>query len=580
MRFGPPSAASGSQCPGTGGSQSPAASGSQSSAAGGFQSSAAGGSRSPLCFGRSRRAATSPALGILCALALAISLLPPGHALHAQDGGAPASASGTFAFTGVDVLPMDGAPDARDSTDGTPDGAAADGTPDGTPADAGRANGAPANRAPTDDGFADGAIVLRNRTVVVVDGTIVEVGPAGEVDVPEGATVVDGSGRYLMPGLAEMHAHVPPGDDPPREAVEEMLFLYLANGITTIRGMLGSPYQIPLAREIERGEVLGPNFYVGAPSINGGSAPTPDDAERLVRRHVEAGYDFQKVHPGVSLETWDRMVEVARSLDFTWAGHVPADVGLVHAIETGISTVDHLDGYVQAVAPEGTVAQVGGGEMNLAPLADGDGVDEAHIDEIVRLTVEHDVYVVPTMYLWENLYRDVDPDDFLALPEMRYVSPEQRAAWREQAAGGPRGSPEAVETFVDLRMRILRALSDAGAGILMGTDSPQLFNVPGFSLHRELELMAEAGMSNAEILRSGTTAPERYVRQHLGIDHTFGSVAAGHRADLLLLEANPLADLEHLTETVGVMVRGRWLPREEIDRRLEEIAAKYAGSSP
>ena len=237
--------------------------------------------------------------------------------------------------------------------------------------------------------------VLANQTVVVADGVIVAAGPAAAVEVPRGAMVIDGSGRYLMPGLAEMHAHVPPGDNPPREDIEDILFLYVANGITTIRGMLGSAYQIPLADEIERGEALGPNFYVGAPSINGGSAPTPADAERLVREHVEAGYDLQKIHPGVSLDTWDHMVAVAQELGLTYSGHVPADVGLVHAIETGMSTVDHLDGYIQAIASDDVQAQVSVGPISLGGLARG--VDEEKLEEIVHMTIEHDVYVVPTM---------------------------------------------------------------------------------------------------------------------------------------------------------------------------------------
>ena len=218
--------------------------------------------------------------------------------------------------------------------------------------------------------------VLPGQTVVVRDGVIAATGPADEVDVPPGATVVDGEGRFLMPGLAEMHAHVPPGNNPPREEVEDILFLYVANGITTIRGMLGSAYQIPLAAELERGEVLGPNFYVGAPSLNGGTAPTPEAAETLIRAHVEAGYHLQKIHPGVPLAAWDHMAEVAREVGLTFGGHVPAAVGLVHAIETGMSTVDHLDGYVQAVASDDVQAQVNAGQISLGGLARG--VDDAH----------------------------------------------------------------------------------------------------------------------------------------------------------------------------------------------------------
>lgn len=417
--------------------------------------------------------------------------------------------------------------------------------------------------------------VLEDQTVVVVDDVITEVGPAGDVVVGEGATVIEGDGRYLMPGLAEMHAHVPPGADPPRETVEDILFLYIANGVTTIRGMLGSAYQIPLAEEIRSDGVLAPNFYVGAPSINGQSAPTPEAADSLVRAHAAAGYDLQKIHPGVSLETWDHMVDVAAEVGLPFGGHVPSDVGLVHAMETGMSTVDHLDGYVQAVAADDVVAQINTGRpISLEGLVRG--VDESKIAEIVQLTIDHDVYVVPTMYLWENLYGTTDPEPFLAQPEMRYVSSEQREQWRRQAAGGPRGAPEVVEAFFDVRDRILKALADAGAPIMMGTDSPQMFNVPGFALHREIDEMADAGMTNQQILESGTVAVGHYVRDHLGRDERFGIVAPGMRADLVLLGSNPLDDLDNLQDRVGVMVRGRWVPRDEIDAGLEALAAKHA----
>ena len=204
-------------------------------------------------------------------------------------------------------------------------------------------------------------------------------------------------------------------------------------------------------------------------------------------------------------------------------------------------------------------------------------MDQGRIDEIVRLTVDEDVYVVPTMYLWENLYGTTDAEPFLAQPEMRFVSATQREAWRRQAAGGALGTPEELEVFFALRKRILKALADAGAGILMGTDSPQLFNVPGFALHREIAMMAEAGMTHHQILLSGTASVGRYVREHLCLDQQFGLVAPGQRADLVLLGSNPLDDLDNLTDRVGVMVRGRWIPRAELDAGLEALAAKHLG---
>jgi imidazolonepropionase-like amidohydrolase len=298
----------------------------------------------------------------------------------------------------------------------------------------------------------------------------------------------------------------------------------------------------------------------------------------MIRRHSAAGYDLQKIHPGVSLATWDHMVEAAQGEGLTFGGHVPSDVGLVHALETGMSTVDHLDGYVQAVASDDVVSQVNTGQdISLEELVNG--VDESKIAEIVRLTIERDAYVVPTMYLWENLYGTDDPEVFLTLPEMDYVSQAQKDGWRRQAAGGPRGTPEALEAFFDLRKRILKELADAGAGILMGTDSPQMFNVPGFALHRELEVMSEAGMTNHQILQSGTAAVAKYVEEHLGLEGNFGTVAEGNRADLVLLGSNPLEDLESLTDRVGVMVRGRWVSRQEIDEGLARLAAKHRSVS-
>ncbi len=412
---------------------------------------------------------------------------------------------------------------------------------------------------------------VSGQTVIVDDDRITAVGPSASTPVPAGATVIDGDGRYLMPGLAEMHAHVPPGSNPDRQALEDILFLYIANGITTIRGMLGSPYQIELANELERGEMLGPTFYAAAPSINGNSAPNPAAAARLIREHAALGYDLQKIHPGVSRATWDRMVEVAEEVGLTYGGHVPTDVGLLHAMETGMSTVDHLDGYVRAVAGDDVQSQVNAGAIELDALSSDPAAYDPEIERIVARTIQHDVYVVPTMYLWDNLYGAGDTDAILSAPDMRYVSRQQRDAWRRQAAGRPEVSDSARERFLTLRRRILDRLADGGAGILMGTDSPQMFNVPGFALHRELRVMEDAGMTRQQILESGTVTVSRYVGDHLELDDRFGTIEAGNRADLVLLDANPLDDLDNLTRRVGVMVRGRWIGRDEIDAGLTEL---------
>jgi imidazolonepropionase-like amidohydrolase len=472
-------------------------------------------------------------MGVSSLLLLALSAVGAPLGAQPAEEGRPgtAAAPGVYAFVGVNVLPMD-----REGVD-------------------------------------------LNRTVVVRDGVIETVGPADDVDVPPDATVIDGGGRWLMPGLAEMHAHVPPvqGDGwPDREAVEDMLFLYVANGITTIRGMLGAPYQLELAEMLAGDELLGPTFYVGAPSVNGGSAPDPETAERLVRLHAETGYHLQKIHPGLSRATWDRMAEVARQEGLSFAGHVPQAVGLRHALATGMSTVDHLDGYVPAVATsEIRERLLAGGNVSLADVVAS--ATPERIGEVARLTREAGAWVVPTMYLWENLYGAPDADALLSAPEMRYVSAGQRAAWRRQSENRPSLPSDVVTAHNELRKEILRALAREGAGILMGTDSPQMFNVPGFALHRELEVMEDAGLTRFQILESGTANVAGYVEKELGLDGAFGTVAAGRRADLVLLEANPLDDLDHLDRRAGVMVRGRWVPADEIAEGLARLAEKHGG---
>jgi imidazolonepropionase-like amidohydrolase len=415
---------------------------------------------------------------------------------------------------------------------------------------------------------------LPDHTVVVRDGLIQAVGPSAAIRVPDDALTVDGQGQYLLPGLAEMHAHVPqapPGQTPPRELVEETLFLYLAGGITTIRGMLGAPYQLELREEIRRGEVPGPHFYVGAPSLRGNTAPTPADAERLVRAHAEAGYDLLKIHPGVPLDSWNRMVDVARDVGISFGGHVPEEVGIHHAVETGMSTVDHLDGFLQATRRDGLDTE------DTAEIYRA--TDRQKLDALVQKLADAGTWLVPTQYLWDNLNGIVDPDTMLAFPEFRYISPQQREAYRSSAlsrADNPAITHESTLAHREMRHEFLSAAHRGGAPILMGTDSPQLFNVPGFALHRELPMMVDAGMTPYEVYLTGTRNVARYVEEVLGQPGNFGTVEVGNRADLLLLAADPLESVEAIRELEGIMVEGRWIPGRAIRERLAEIAAKYA----
>src|SRR5688500_14719809 len=187
--------------------------------------------------------------------------------------------------------------------------------------------------------------VLSGQTVVVKDGRIDYVGTA-KFKMPDGTVSIDGTGKYLMPGLAEMHGHIPPSNAP-ADVIENVLFLYVANGITTVRGMLGHPGQLDLRERSKRGEIVAPNLYLAGPSFNGNSVNSPEEAEAKVRQQKKEGWDLLKVHPGLTKAEYDAMAKTARAEKIRFGGHVPEEVGLLHAIEMGQETFDHIDGYAE-----------------------------------------------------------------------------------------------------------------------------------------------------------------------------------------------------------------------------------------
>lgn len=407
---------------------------------------------------------------------------------------------------------------------------------------------------------------LAGQTVVVRGERIASIGPSASI--PAGARVIEGNGRFLIPGLAEMHAHVPPANDP--RYMEEVLFLYVANGVTTARGMLGEPGHLTLRERIRNQQVLGPRLYTSGASLNNQTATSPEAAARLVREQAAAGYDFVKVHPGPSRAAYDAAVEAARQSNIRLAGHVPADVGLERALEARQATVDHLDGYVEAMAPASRRSDAGFFGLNLA-----DAADRSRIPALVTATIDHSVWVVPTQTLIEH-WPAPEPsvDALLARPEMRYVSPQMRQQWanaKRQQLEAPGYSAARARELIAVRRALVKALHDAGAGLLLGSDAPQVFNVPGFSLHREFAAMIAAGLTPYEVLRTGTANPAAF----FNASQEFGTVREGLAADLLLLAGDPLQSPELLARPEGVMVRGRWLDRDTLDARLGEIAARY-----
>ena len=406
------------------------------------------------------------------------------------------------------------------------------------------------------------------QTVLVRGDRIVEIGPVARVKLPDGGVRVDGRGKFLIPGLAEMHAHIP-GGEALDDVVERTLFMYVAGGITTVRGMLGHPRHLDLRARAARGELLSPIIYTSGPSLNGNSIPDAAAAARVALEQKEASYDFLKIHPGVSREAFDTLAATARRIGMPFAGHVPEEVGIARALEARYATIDHLDGYLEAMLREG--APVSADQSAFFGMNLGEHLDQSKLLALVEATRRSGVWNVPTQVLLENLTIAGSSQELARRPEMRYMPPRELAQWaavKDGILAETNSTPESARRMIEMRRRLIKALHAAGAGLLLGSDAPQIYNVPGFSTHRELESLVASGLTPYQALETGT----RNVATFFGTQKETGTLEKGKRADLVLLDADPLADIRNTTRRSGVMVRGRWLPQAEIERRLAEVA--------
>jgi imidazolonepropionase-like amidohydrolase len=272
------------------------------------------------------------------------------------------------------------------------------------------------------------------------------------------------------------------------------------------------------------------------------------------------------------IDSYQRVASTAHELDMPFAGHIPERVGLVGALEARQASIDHLDRYVEFLVPAEDMADrdpgfFGSGLVDLA--------DPGRIPEAVRRTLEAGTWNVPTLSLVEHLASPASAEEMIRWPEMRYMPQQVRDHWvRSKKEYGARADfqPAAARRLVELRRELTKRLHDAGAPLALGSDAPQFFNVPGFSIHHEMAMMVAAGLTPFEVLVTGTRNPAIY----FGTPEEFGTVEVGRRADLILLEANPLDDIGNVRRLSGVMARGRWLPESAIRKRLETIAGRHS----
>lgn len=416
-----------------------------------------------------------------------------------------------------------------------------------------------------------GPVALPNRTVLIDDGRIAAIG-GPELAIPEGARRIDGTGRWLLPGFVDMHVHLAPGTGSIDDGFGRQMRLLLATGVTTARALIAPPDGLAQRERVESGAVPGPRLVVYGGSINGNSVSGPADVETKVAEYRAAGYDGVKTHGGLDAATYEALVAAAASANLPLSGHVTPGYGLQRALAAG-QQVEHLDGYLAALVKDDAPIPPPPGQILIDPdvLAQ---IDEAKMPALVADTKARGVVNGPTLALFRTLVSDESIDQLRARPEIRYAPRPAVDQWTTQATQtGLKQAPLAERNrYLALRDRLVRELHAAGAPLLVSSDSPQFFMVPGFAFHRELEALVTAGLSPYAALEAATVTAAR----HLGRLDRSGTIEVGKDADLVLLAANPLENIANAKVVAGVSCRGRWFTDTEIQAMLSEVEASAA----
>jgi amidohydrolase family protein/tetratricopeptide repeat protein len=396
--------------------------------------------------------------------------------------------------------------------------------------------------------------VLRDQTVLVVDGKVARVGPVAEVALPAGAQRVEGRGRFLLPGFHDAHVHVLDEGD---------LDVYLANGITSVRNLKGVPWHLELRERIARGELAGPRLVTAGPFVNEPQVHSVEDVQRAVAEQAEAGYDCLKIHGELAPAVYEALLEEARLAGLPVVGHAPRNLPMERVLALGGQVeISHAEEYLYTF-------------FDRLPGAAGD----EDLARIARATVDAGMTVTPNLVAFRSIVRQIrDLDAELARPEMAWVAPPGRRGWlpdlnRYRRSFRPEDADGMAERY-ELLARFTRVLAQSGVRLLAGSDAMNPAAIPGFSLHEELELLVAAGLTPFQALRAATANAGEFLGDGAGV------VRPGAPAELVLLAANPLEAIGATRRVEGVLAGGRWHPREELAATLAERARAYALEAP
>jgi len=391
---------------------------------------------------------------------------------------------------------------------------------------------------------------LRGQTVIVRDGRIAAVGDRNSTPLPHGATVIEGNGRFLVPGLTDAHVHL-------NVEEERWMPLFVANGVTTVFNQRGGPEHLVLRTAVAECRTLGPTIYTSGPFVNQPRIGDANDAVRAVRSQKAAGYDFLKIHGNLTTEAYAALISEGRRERLAITGHAPRNLTFDAVLDHRQAMVAHAEELIYTYFSK---------------------LDPQRVPDLAGRMAESGTWLIPTLSTFRNIVgqwgTEVGLNEALSREERTFLIPAMEDYWRTKNPylGRDAGGVGRIQAMYDFQVPLVGALFDAGVRLLAGTDTPLPVMYPGFSMHDEIDELVAAGLSPLDALAAATRNPGDFVRQHIDPDVRFGRVEVGHRADLVLVEGDPTVDLTTLRRPAGVMLRGVWYNRAALDRLLTDVA--------
>ena len=413
-----------------------------------------------------------------------------------------------------------------------------------------------------------GAAPRRDMTVVITGDRISAIGD--NISVPPNAQVVDATGKFMIPGLWDMHVHW---------YFRNTFTLFIANGVTGVRQMFGNSDLLRWRDQIAKGSLLGPRMVVASPIIDGPQPIWPnsiavgneDEGRKAVRRVKQWGADFVKVYALLPRDAYFGIADEAKQQGITFVGHVPKSVSPAEASDAGQKSIEHLTGILLATSDKETELRdklvkadslQAGSRLQATAL---ETYSEKKAADLFAHFVKNQTWQCPTLTVLRSIAYLGD-ENFRRDGRLIYIPRLQQQRWNFRIAHRSGGDDAVEKKVLQKQFEIVGAMQKAGVPILAGTDTGNPFCFPGFSLHEELALLVIAGLTPVEALRAATLNPAKF----FGLDQTLGTIEQGKIADLVLLDANPLLDIRNTQRINAVVANGRLFDRKALDKMLGE----------